>query len=136
MISLSSEYTDGKGRHASGWLFYDADCAFCIRVARWLEPILARRGLAVAPLQDPRVGPLLGLSPEKLLRELKFLLSDGRQFGGASAVIAVAQQIGWARPLVWLSRIPGMQPILAAAYRRVAAGRKCPSISCEVTPRI
>jgi predicted DCC family thiol-disulfide oxidoreductase YuxK len=136
MISLSSEYTDGKGRQASGWLFYDADCAFCTRIARWLEPILARRGLAVAPLQDPRVGPLLGLSPEELLRELKFLLSDGRQFGGASAVMAVAQHIWWARPLVWLSRIPCMKPILAAGYLWVAARRKCPSISCEVTPRI
>ena len=33
MISLASEYTDGKGRHAKGWLFFDADCAFCTRIA-------------------------------------------------------------------------------------------------------
>ncbi len=136
MISLSSEYTDGKGRHADGWLFYDADCGFCTRIARWLAPILASRGLAVAPLQDPRVGPLLGLSSVELLRELKFLHSDGRQFGGAGAVIAVARQIWWARPLVWLSRIPGMTPLLDAAYSSVAARRKCPSVSCEVSPRI
>ncbi len=135
MISLSSEYTDGKGRHARGWLFYDADCAFCTRIARWLEPILASRGLAIAPLQDPRVGPLLGLSPAELLRELKFLLSNGQQFGGAGAVLAVAQQIWWGRPLVWLSRIPGMKPVLDATYRRVATQRKCVnerSAPCEI----
>lgn len=129
MIYLSSEYTDTKGRHARGWFFYDADCAFCSRIARWLAPILSTRDLAVAPLQDPRVGPLLGLSPEELLCELKFLLSDGRQFGGASAVIAVAQEIWWARPLVWASRIPGMSHVLDTAYRWVAAQRSCAAAS-------
>jgi len=76
MISLASEFTDGKGRHARGWLFFDAECAFCTRTARWLRPILARRGLAVAPLQDRRVGALLGLGKADLLRELRFLLSE------------------------------------------------------------
>ncbi len=64
MISLVSEYTDGKGRHARGWLFFDAECKFCTRIARWLAPILERRGIALAPLQDPRVGALLGMSRE------------------------------------------------------------------------
>src|SRR6266446_2996559 len=62
MISLVSEYTDGKGRHARGWLFFDAECRFCTRTARWIAPILERRGMALAPLQDPRVGPLLWIS--------------------------------------------------------------------------
>ncbi|HEY4977832.1 MAG TPA: DUF393 domain-containing protein [Candidatus Acidoferrum sp.] len=134
MISLTNEYTDTKGRHARGWLFYDAECVFCTRIARWLQPILSRRGLSVAPLQDPRVGPLLGLSSNELLRELKFLLSDGRQFGGANAVLAVARKIWWARPLVWLSKIPGIMPVLHATYRWVAANRSCAAASsttCE-----
>src|SRR5271165_483071 len=101
MISLTNEYTDTKGRQARGWLFYDANCGFCTKLARWLSPSLYKRGLAVAPLQDPRVGPLLGLAPSDLLYELKFLLSDGCQFGGANAVLAVAQEIWWAGPLVW-----------------------------------
>jgi predicted DCC family thiol-disulfide oxidoreductase YuxK len=93
MISLTNEYTDTKGRHARGWLFYDANCSFCTKIAFWLSPVLLRRSLSVAPLQDPRVGPLLGLAPSDLLHELKFLLSDGSQFGGANAVIAVAREI-------------------------------------------
>jgi predicted DCC family thiol-disulfide oxidoreductase YuxK len=130
MISLSNEYTDTKGPHARGWLFYDADCGFCIRIARWLSPVLYTRGLAVAPLQDSRVGPLLGLVPGDLLHELKFLLSDGRQFGGADAVLAVAREIWWARPLVWFAKLPGAMRLLDSGYRRVAAHRNCAAANC------
>src|SRR2546422_770643 len=85
MISLVSEYTDGKGRHARGWFFFDAECRFCTRVARWLAPILEKRGLELAPLQDPRVGALLGLRREELMRGMQFLLSGGSRCGGAGA---------------------------------------------------
>jgi len=136
MLSLANNYTDSKGRHARGFLFFDADCAFCTRTSRWLAPILARRGFAVAPLQDPRVGALLGLSQQELRRELRFLLADGTQYGGADAVLAVARQIWWARPLVWLSHIPGMKPLLRLAYRWIAARRSCAATNargaCEV----
>jgi predicted DCC family thiol-disulfide oxidoreductase YuxK len=132
MISLASEFTDGKGRHARGWLFFDAECGFCTRTAQWLLPILTRRGLGVAPLQDPRVAALLGLSEEELLRELRFLLSDGRQFGGADAVLAVAREIWWGRPLVWLAEVPGMIPVLRRAYHWIAARRSCAAMRCEI----
>jgi len=131
MISLASEYTDRKGRHAKGWLFFDADCTFCTRLARWLAPILTRRGFALAPLQDPRVGPLLGLTREELLCELRFLVSDGEQFGGADAVLAVARQIWWARPLVWFSKIPRSMTLLDSGYRWVAEQRSCAAASCK-----
>jgi len=125
MISLADEYTDGKGRHAKGWLFFDAECAFCTRSARWVAPILARRGMAVAPLQDPRVGALLGMNRDLLLRELRFLLSDGKQYGGADAIVAVARQIWWAQPLVWFAKLPGAMKLLHSGYRRIAAQRSC-----------
>lgn len=130
MISLASEYTDSKGRHARGWLFFDAECSFCTRFARWLAPILARCGLATAPLQDPRVGALLGMTHQELLRELRFLLSNGRHYRGADAVLAVAREIWWARPLVWLAKIPGMPRLLHALYRRLAAQRSCAAAAC------
>lgn len=131
MISLTSEFTDGKGRHARGWLFFDAECVFCTRTARWLAPILERRGLAVAPLQDPRVGVLLGMTRDELLREIRLLLSDGRQYGGAEAAVALAREIWWARPLVWFSRVPGGMGALRSWYGSVAMHRNCASASCE-----
>jgi predicted DCC family thiol-disulfide oxidoreductase YuxK len=131
MISLVSEYTDGKGRHARGWLFFDAECRFCTRIVRWLAPILERRGLAVAPLQDPRVGALLGLSEEALMREMRFLPSDGSQYGGADACVALAREIWWAQPVVWLARVPGMMDVLRRGYQWLAAKRSCAAISCR-----
>lgn len=130
MISLTSEFTDGKGRHARGWLFFDAECRFCTRIARWLAPILRKRKLGVAPLQDPRVGALLGLSQSELLREMRFLLCDGTQCGGADAAIAVAREIWWARPLVWLAGLPGVMEAMRSGYRRLAAHRHCTARTC------
>ena len=130
MISLTSEFTDGKGRHARGWLFFDADCRFCTRIAQWMAPILERRGLALAPLQDPRVSALLGLSRNELMRELRFVLSDGTQSGGADAVLALAREIWWARPVVWLGKLPGMTGVLRAGYRWVATRRHCAALAC------
>lgn len=134
MISLADEYTDAKGRHARGWLFFDGECGFCIRLARRLEPILLRRGMAVAPLQDPRVEALLGIRGTQLLRELRFLWTDGTQYGGAAAVVAVAREIWWGRPLVWFSNVPGGMNLLRRGYRWVSAQRSCHADQCIVVP--
>ncbi len=137
MISLTSEFTDSKGRHARGWLFYDAGCSFCVKIVRALAPALQKRGFALAPLQDPRVGPLLGLSQSELLREMRLLTDDGQQFGGASAAVALAREIWWAHPLAWLAALPGMMPILRSAYRWIASRRHCAAAtSCTVLERL
>jgi len=131
MITLADEFTDRKERTARGWLFFDAECRFCTRIARWVTPILRRRGLGVAPLQDPRVGALLGMPRRELLKELRFLMSDGSHCGGANAVLAVAREIWWARPLLWLSTLPGAMKFLDAGYKWVASRRGCTSERCE-----
>lgn len=125
MISLASEMTDSKGRHARGWLFYDAECGFCTRVARWLSRPLHRRKLATAPLQDPRVATLLGLPPEELLQTIRLVLSDGRRYEGADAFLALTPELWWARPLAWLSKLPGGSSLLRFAYHSVARRRRC-----------
>ena len=86
--------------------------------------------MAVAPLQDRRVGALLGMTRDELLREIRVLFSDGRQFGGADAAIALAREIWWARPVVWLSKIPGMMDALRSGYRKVAIHRSCAAHAC------
>src|SRR5712692_4776187 len=133
MISLVSEYTDGKGRHARGWLFFDAECKFCVRIVRLVAPSLEKRGLAIAPLQDPRVGALLGMTRHQLLREMRVLLSDGSHTGGADAAVALAREIWWARPLVWAAKIPGIMGVFRKGYRWVVARRNCASATCSIS---
>lgn len=130
MITLADDFTDRKERSARGWLFFDSQCRFCTRIARGLAPILRRRGLAVAPLGDPRVAALLGRSPGALLKELRFVLSDGVHSGGVSAVLAVAREIWWARPLLWLAALPGGMHALETGYQWTAARRGCQGESC------
>ena len=135
MISLAADMTDRKGRHARGWLFFDAECEFCIGIARRLVGPMKRRNLALAPLQDPRVGMLLGLSPEELRRAIRFVLADGSHYVGVDAVLAVARELWWTRPLVWIATAPGMLAAMRAGYRWVARRRKCAAEYC-VTGRV
>lgn len=132
MISLVSEWTDRKGRHASGWLFYDAECGFCTRIARQIAPLMEPRGFALAPLQDPRVATLLGLQPEELLLEVKFLAPNGEQYGGADAAVAVAREIWWTRPVVWLAKVPWIMRSFRSLYGWIAARRRCSATKCKL----
>ena len=134
MFSLASEITDCKGRHARGWLFYDAECEFCTRIAKFLARPMQRRQLGVAPLQDPRVISLLGIPADELLRAVRYLAPDGRQYSGADALVELAQEFWWARPLVWLSRVPGFMGFMHVSYGWVARHRNCQAETCEHRP--
>lgn len=130
MISLASDFTDRKGRQARGWLFYDAECDFCTRITHWLRQPMVRRGLDIAPLQDPRVSPLLGLSRDELLRAVRYLAPDGKRYAGADALLAVASEMWWARPLVWLVRIRAVRALIRVGYAWIARHRKCHAAVC------
>ena len=132
MVSLSSDLTDAKGRRApNGWVFFDADCPFCTRIARRMLPVLEPRGFGLAALQDARAQALLGLSGEVLLQEMRLLTSDGRQFGGADAFIEIARRVWWAWPFYALSSVPGMRSLMRVIYRKVAARRSCSAGTCR-----
>ncbi len=127
MISLISEITDRKGRRATGWVFYDGGCEFCRSLARRFRSTLQKRGFGLAPLQDPRVAVVLGLAPSLLLQEMRVLTAEGQVLGGAQAVTFLAGKIWWAWPVHAAAKLPGMPPLLRAAYRWVANHRHCSS---------
>ena len=132
MISLISEITDSKGRRATrGWLFFDAECSFCMSVARRLRPILEPRGFGIAALQDPRAQQHLSVASGDLLSEMKLLTADGRQLGGADAIVFVARHVQWGWPFWAIGQIPGIRHALRAGYRAIAARRHCLSGTCE-----
>ena len=125
MISLTSEMTDTKGRRARGWLFFDAECAFCASVAKLVGPLVRKQDIALAPLQDPRVAALLVLSPEELLQAIRFLASDGRQYSGAEAIVELAREMWWARPISWIAKLTGVMQLLRVTYNWGARRAGC-----------
>jgi predicted DCC family thiol-disulfide oxidoreductase YuxK len=134
MISLSSEITDTKGRHASrGWVFFDRDCAACTSLARRFRRALETRGFGLAALQDPRVRTLLDLPPEDLLREMRVATADGNVYGGAEAIVFLARQIWWAWPLYAAAKLPGIPRVLETCYRWFADHRTCVSGTCSIS---
>jgi predicted DCC family thiol-disulfide oxidoreductase YuxK len=134
MISLISEITDAKGRCArAGWIFYDADCPFCVSTVRRLARFVEPRGFGLDPLQDPRAEALLNAPRAELLAEMRLVTADGRQFGGADALVRLCREVWWAWPLVGLAQLPGVMSLARRAYRRFASRRSCAGGACTVT---
>lgn len=134
MISLISEMTDRKGRRAArGWVFFDGECGFCRSLARRFRSTLEQRGFGLAPLQDPRVAPLLGLPSSDLLQEMRVLTAHGQILGGAQALTFLAGKIWWAWPVQAAAKVPGVPRLLRCAYGWIAGHRHCSS--CAVAPR-
>lgn len=119
-------------------VFYDAECRLCVAGANRLRGVLARRGIALVPLQSPGASTLLGVPEEQLLVEMRLRLANGTVLGGASAVVEIARRIWWASPLWAISRLPGAMRPLNAIYRWVARNRTCFNGTCDVgtTPRV
>jgi predicted DCC family thiol-disulfide oxidoreductase YuxK len=131
---VNTEITDNNVGTA-GWLFYDGECRVCCESARRFGRILARRRFELRPLQSPGVAQRLGLGDRDLLRETRLLLADGRNLGGAEAVVEIARHIWWAWPLWLASRLPGARPVLHAIYRVIAANRRCFGGVCKIPRR-
>lgn len=134
MGSVHTETTDRHDAQApAAWVLYDGDCPRCAAAARRFRHVLRRRGFLTAPLQSLWVPAVLNLSSAELLREMRVLTAGGELYGGAEAVIYLAQRIWWGWPLYALARIPGMRRVFHAAYRWFVAHRACTTASCAVS---
>ena len=128
---MNTEITDTTVPNAA-CLFYDGECRFCCESVRRLEPILHRRGFVFRPLQSPEARQRFGSSDHALLPEMRLSLADGRNLGGADAVVEIARRIWWTWPLWLFSRLPGARPFLHAVYRVIAANRHCLGGTCTM----
>ena len=55
---------------APQFLFYDAECSFCVALAERFRRSLRRRRVELVPLQAPRTAERLGVPPPDLLSEI------------------------------------------------------------------
>lgn len=123
-ISVLTEITETTdGERILGRLFFDGTCEFCIAWVDRLRGILQRRGIVVVPFAD-------GARES----EMRLLWYDGREFGGADAVVFLSGRIWWAGPLRMAAIVPGVRPLLRRIYRRIAASRHCRNSACRLPP--
>jgi predicted DCC family thiol-disulfide oxidoreductase YuxK len=115
-----------------GWVLYDADCPLFCRFALWARRPLARKHLALAPLQSPWVRQQLDLPHSQLLAEMRLLLPDGKCFGGSDALLQIAKFFWWTWPIRQLARIEIINAGLRVAYRWLARHRACAGGSCAI----
>lgn len=106
-------------------LVYDGECAFCSRLARWVERQDRNRRVTVRPSQEPGLTDGLGLTREEAGRAAWALEPGGRRFEGAAAINRVLRELGgrW-RVVADLYRLPPIGWVEDRYYKRVARRRR------------
>ncbi len=127
---MCTEMTDIS--NIRGWVLYDADCRICRRLAHRARRPLERRHFSLEPLQTQWVRERLQMSERQLLDEMRLLTPDGRCFGGADAVLQIAECFWWTWPIRRLARLKVINRGLHAAYRWFARNRGCASGQCNI----
>ncbi len=98
-------------------LFYDADCAFCVACARFIQWFDTKKRVALRPLQGAQHDSQSGCYESILFIE------EGKQSQFSSAVVAVLRTMGgfwwFLAMLLWI--IP--RPLRDAVYRFVGKRR-------------
>lgn len=125
---MITKITDKK---SDGWIFYDADCGVCSRLAKRFAPLLHGRRFELVPLQAPDSRERLGMKPDEPFDEMKLLTADGKVIGGADSMIFLAKKIWWAWPFYILAQIPGIKFLMRKGYRWFAKNRHRFGNACE-----
>jgi hypothetical protein len=95
----------------------------CRDMMRRFNRTVASRGFAFAPLQTE-------LEPGDRPTEMRLRAADGREFGGAEAVLFLAKFVWWAQPLRWFAKLPGAEKLLRRIYAEIASRRSCDDGPC------
>jgi acetyl esterase len=105
-------------------LVYDGECAFCVRLAAWVERWDSGRRITVRPNQEAGLIEKLGLSREEVARASWAVEPGGGKFEGAAGINRVWRELGgrWA-VLAWLYRVAPVRWVEDRYYDRVAKRR-------------
>jgi len=105
-------------------LVYDGECAFCTRLARWVERTDRRGRISARPNQEPGLIEELGLTREEVDRA-SWAIESGRRFEGAAGINRVLRELGggW-RLLGSLYLVPPIAWVEDRYYKRVARRRR------------
>ncbi len=106
-----------------GTMFYDETCNICTAGAMRLRSLLASKSIAVEPFEDGAAEA-----------EMRVVWHDGREFGGADAVLFLARQFWIGAPIAAIAGLPGLKRLTGVGYRFIAENRHCANGACALNP--
>lgn len=124
----------------AGWqveVFYDGECPLCLREIKMLRRMDRENGIRFTDITDPSFRPAdYGKTMQDFMDEIQGRLPDGTWIVGLEVFRRLYSAIGL-RPLVRLTRLPGIAHGLELGYRLFARNRlrltgRCKTGACEV----
>ena len=102
---------------------FDGACDLCGEGVKFLKRHLPPDEAVYEPLQDSGTLARLGMTAFDPLTEMKVITAEGEVLGGPEAVRFLGRRIWWLRPLMWLSRVPGVRWVFDRVYWLIALNR-------------
>ena len=131
---MYTEITDNKATKPTGWIFFDAECRFCVANRRRWGGIFERRGFVWLPLQTPGTAERLGVTPETLMAEMWVLPVGAPPLNGVNAWLGLMRHVWWLRPVAVVLHLPGIKWLAQVVYRWIARNRYCLADRCRIGP--
>jgi predicted DCC family thiol-disulfide oxidoreductase YuxK len=127
--------TDENAAQPIGWIYFDAQCPFCLAHRKRWGSVLERRGFVWRPLQTSGTAERLGITNARLQAEMWLHIADGRRFSGINAWIVLMRRVWWLWPIGVALAVPGFNAAGRALYRWVAKHRYCLGGTCTIPTR-
>ena len=113
-------------RHpVGGWIFYDAECALCVRAMRRVRRLFASREFEWVSLQTPGSAARLGVPFSAFQTRFHVLTADGHVFHNADALAVLCRSVWWLWPLGFVLSLPGFRNLGRLGYDWLARNRYC-----------
>jgi predicted DCC family thiol-disulfide oxidoreductase YuxK len=107
----------GRAGPAGITVYFDGSCPLCSVEVRHYAAQPGAEALCFLDVSRAEADPGPGLTPQLALQRFHVRLSDGRLISGARAFVSLWERLPRWRWAARLARLPGVMPVLEAAYR-------------------
>lgn len=114
------------------WVLYDGECGFCSGWVEFWKPVLERRRITIAALQEPWIIERLHMQLTDLLADILLLYPCGELVSGADVYLQVTRRIWWVWPFYALFSLPGFNWLLHIGYQWFNRNRYRISRACRL----
>jgi predicted DCC family thiol-disulfide oxidoreductase YuxK len=114
-----------------GWIFYDANCPFCVWGRNRLGRLLESRGFHWLPWQTAGAAQRVGVTASAFDTRMHLLTGDGRVRHNSDALAVMCRAVWWLWPLGMLLGLPGFRQAGRLGYDWFARHRHCLGGRCR-----